>query len=74
MRSFSAFGSEIQEFWNRLDVPVGVLWLCVSQICAQLDHFAIRVEALPIPLHDRAHGEGMPQIVNAWTGAVLIER
>ena len=45
----------------------------MPQIGAELEHLAIRIEAAPIPVHDRAHREGMPQIVDARAAAMFIE-
>src|SRR5271163_5099585 len=71
--SFGAFAGELQQLRDRLDVPVSELRLGVPQIGAELKHLALRIEAAPIPVHDRAHREGMAQVVDARTTAMLVE-
>ena len=45
----------------------------VPQIGAELEHLAVRIEAAPIPVHDRAHREGMPQIMDARAAAMFVK-
>ncbi len=45
----------------------------MSQKGAELEHLAIRVEAPPVPVHDRVHSEGVPQVMDARAASVLAE-
>jgi hypothetical protein len=45
----------------------------MPQIGAELEHLAIRVEAPPVPVHDRVHGEGVPQVMDARAAPVFAE-
>src|SRR5262249_37909644 len=71
--SFGASRCELQELGNGLDVPVGELRLRVAEIGAELDHLPIRIEALAVPADDRAHREGVPQVMDAGPASVLAE-
>ena len=42
----------------------------MAQIGRQPDHLARRVLAGPVPVDHRAHGEGVAQVVDAWSPAM----
>src|SRR4030081_2164955 len=64
---------ELQQFWHRLDVPVGVIGLHMAEIGAKPEHLPIRVEPLAVPAHDGADGERVTQIVDARSPSMLAE-
>src|SRR5262249_7054608 len=45
----------------------------MPKIGAELEHLAIRIETASIPVHDRAHREGMAQVVDARAATVFTE-
>jgi hypothetical protein len=47
--------------------------LRVPEIGAELEHLAIWVEAVPIPVHDRAYREGVTEIMDWRTTAMFVE-
>ena len=62
--------SKLQQLRHRLDVPVGVLGLGVTQIGRQLEHLARRVLARAIPADHRPGGEAVAQVVDARAAAM----
>jgi hypothetical protein len=45
----------------------------MAQIGAELDHFPIGIEALSIPVHNRADGKRVPQVMDAWPTPMFAE-
>src|SRR5713101_3775281 len=62
-----AFGGKLKEFRNRLDIPVGVADIDVTQIGGKFGQFPSHVEARPVPLNEPTSRETVPKILKPWS-------
>jgi hypothetical protein len=66
---YKAFGGKLEEFRNRLDIPVGVPDINMTQVGGKLRQFAPHVEARPVPFDQPTSRETVTKILKPWSAA-----
>ena len=61
-----AFGGKLEEFRNRLDIPVGVADIDMAQVGGELRKFPPHVEARPVPFDEPTSRETVTKILKPW--------
>jgi hypothetical protein len=64
--SFKAFSGKLEEFWNRLDIPVGVADIDMAHVAGKLRQFPPHVEAHPVPFDKPTSRETVTKILKPW--------
>jgi hypothetical protein len=64
---YKAFGGKLEEFRNRLDIPIGVLDINMAQVGGKLRQFAPYVEARPVPFDQPTSRETVTKILKPWS-------
>ena len=62
-----AFGGKLEEFRNRLDIPIGVADIDMAQVGGELRQFPPHVEARPVPLDEPTSRETVTKILKPWS-------
>ena len=64
----------MEEFRNRLDIPVGVADIDMAQVGGKLRHFSPHVEARPVPFDEPTSRETVTKLLKPWptTGAATL--
>ena len=61
-----AFGGKLEEFRNRLDIPVGVADIDMAQVGGKFRQFPPHVEARPVPFDEPTSRETVTKILKPW--------
>ena len=68
-----ALGGKFQQFWNRFNIPVGMLGTDMAEIGGELDHLPSRINSISVPIYHSANSERMTEIVNTRPASVPSE-
>ena len=61
-----AFGSELEEFRNRFDIPVGVADIHMAEVSCKLRQFPPDIEAGTVPFDESTRRETVTKILEPW--------